>query len=105
MSGPSVAIRRVEGRGCVSGSREQFIAALYGQPSSSSMAQTHYNLYTCKQVRIVSQPPTVLIIFLNLNRVHFQMLQWKATADQLGPLDDSISLRIWLGDQRWNNLS
>ena len=91
---------------CISGSREQLIAALYGQPSSSSMGQARYNLYrpTPKQMHIMSLPPMDLIICLHLKRVHFQILLWK-TADKLGHLDVSISLRIWLGDQRWTNLS
>ena len=62
------------------------------------------NLYTRKQVRIImSLPPTELIIYLHLKRVHFQMLLCKA-ADQLGPLGVSISLIIWLGDQRWKKV-
>ena len=71
-----------------SGAVELFIAALSGQPSSSSVAQAHYNMYTRKQVRIImSLPPTDLIIFLQVKRVHFQMLLWKA-ADQLGSLSE-----------------
>ena len=62
------------------------------------------NLYTRMQVRIImSLPPTELIIYLHLKRVHFQMLLCKA-ADQLGPLGVSISLIIWLGDQRWKKV-
>ena len=70
------------------------------------MAQAHYNkiMYTRKQMRIImSLPPTDLIIYLHLKHVHFQMSLCKA-ADQLGSLGVSIS-QIWLGDQRWNNLS
>ena len=72
---------------------ELFIAALYEQPSSSSMAQAHYNkiMYTRKQIRInMSLPPTDLIIYPHLKRVHFQMLRCKA-AHQLGSLGVSIS--------------
>ena len=61
-----------------------------GQPSSSYRAPA-----------IMSLRPTNLIISLHLKRVQFKILLWKAAA-QLGPLDVSISLRIWLGDQRWN---
>ena len=70
------------------------------------MAQAHYNkiMYTRKQMRIImSLPPTDLIIYLHLKRVYFQMSMCKA-AYQLGSLGVSIS-QIWLGDQRWNNLS
>ena len=80
-SGLSGAIRRAVHRGAV------------GQPSRSSMVQA-----------IMSLTPTNLSIFLHLKRVQFKILLWKA-ADRLGPLYVSTSLRIWLGDQRWNNLS
>ena len=72
---------------------ELFIAALYEQHSSSSMAQAHYNkiMYTRKQIRInMSLPPTDLIIYPHLKRDHFQMLLCKA-AHQLGSLGVSIS--------------
>ena len=47
------------------GAVELFIAALYEQPPSSSMAQAHYNkiMYARTQMRIImSLPPTDLII-------------------------------------------
>ena len=72
---------------------ELFIAALYEQPSSRSMAQAQYTkiMYTRNQIRIsMSLPPTDLIIYLHLKRVHFQMSLCKA-ADQLGSLGVSIS--------------
>ena len=55
--------------------------------SSSHMAQVHYNMYTRKQVRIMSLPPTDLNLYVH---VHFQMLLWKA-ADYQCPLGVSIS--------------
>ena len=70
---------------------ELFIAALYEQPSSCSMAQAQYTniMYTRKQIRIsMSLLPTDLIICLNLKRVHFQMF---LAEDQLGSLGVSIS--------------
>ena len=68
-----------------------FIAALYEQPSSRSMAQAQYTkiMYTRKQIRIsMSLLPTDLIICLHLKRVHFQMF---LAEDQLGSLGVSIS--------------
>ena len=73
---------------------EQFLVALYGQPSCSSMTQARYNLYTRKQgkpMRIMSLPPTY---FLHVKRAHLQMLLWKA-ADQLGHPDVSITEYGW----------
>ena len=70
---------------------ELFIAALYEQPSSRSMAQAQYtkSMYTRKQIRIsMSLLPTDLIICLHLKRVHFQMF---LAEDQLGSLGVSIS--------------
>ena len=70
---------------------ELFIAALYEQPSSRSMAQAQYTkiMYTRKQIRIsMSLLPTDLIICLHLKRVHFQMF---LAEDQLGSLGVSIS--------------
>ena len=57
------------------------------------MAQAHYNkiMYTRKQMRItMSLPPTDLIIYIHLKRVHFQMSLCKA-ADQLCSLGVSVS--------------
>ena len=54
---------------------EQFFVALYGQPSSSSMTQARYNVYTRKQgtpMRIMSLPPTDLNLFLHVKRAHLQ---------------------------------
>ena len=78
---------------------EQFFVALYGQPSSSSMTQARYNVYTRKQgtpMRIMSLPPTDLNLFRHVKRAHLQlhMLLWKA-ADQLGPPDVSITEYGW----------
>ena len=70
---------------------ELFIAALYEQPSSRSMAQAQYTkiMYTRKQIRIsMSLLPTDLIICPHLKRVHFQMF---LAEDQLGSLGVSIS--------------
>ena len=47
---------------------EQFFAALYGQPSSSSMTQTRYNLYNSQAgetMRIMILPPMHLNIVLH----------------------------------------
>ena len=69
---------------------ELFIAAMYEQPSSRSMAQAQYTkiMYTRKQIRIsMSLLPTDLIICLHLKRVHFQMF---LAGDQLGSLGVSI---------------
>ena len=76
---------------------EQFFVALYGQPSSRSMTQAHYNLYTRKQgkpMRIMSMPPTDLNIFLHVKLAHLHMLLWKA-ADQLGHPDVPITEYGW----------
>ena len=83
-----------------SGAVELFIAALYGQPSSSAMAQALYDImYTRKHVHVImSLSPSDLIIYLHLKRVHFQILLREA-ANHYGSLGVSISLRIWLGDQ------
>ena len=70
---------------------ELFIAALYEQPSSRSMAQAQYTkiMYTRMQIRIsMSLLPTDLVICLHLKRVHFQMF---LAEDQLGSLGVSIS--------------
>ena len=70
---------------------ELFIAALYEQPSSRSMAQAQFTkiMYTRKQIRIsMSLLPTDLIICLHLKGVHFQMF---LAEDQLGSLGVSIS--------------
>ena len=55
--------------------------------TSISMAQSHYNMYTHKLVRIMSLPPTELNLFVH---VHFQVLLWNA-ADYQCPLGVSIS--------------
>ena len=76
---------------------EQFFLALYGQPSSSSMTQARYNLYTCKQgkpMRIMSLPSTDFNLFLRVKRTHLQMLLWKA-ADKLGTPDVSTTEYGW----------
>ena len=47
---------------------QQFFAALYGQPTGTSMTQARYNLYTRKQgnlLRIMLLPPTDTNIYLH----------------------------------------
>ena len=71
---------------------EQFFAALYGQPTGTSMTQARYNLYTRKQgkpLRIMLLPPTGTHLYLHVRCAHLQMLLWKAT-DQQGHPDVSI---------------
>ena len=76
---------------------QHFFAALYGQPTGTSMTQARYNLYTCKQakpLRIMLLPPTDTNLYLHVRRAHLQMLLWKA-ADQQGPRDVYIAYSGW----------
>ena len=102
-------IRRDGGGGCFSGLRGQLKcssrrctnnlqASPWFKPSIICILASR-----CACI-ILSQPPTDLIIYIHLKRAHFQMLLCKA-ADQFVYLGVSISLRVWLGYQIWNNLS
>ena len=76
---------------------QEFFAALYGQPTGTSMTQAPYNLYTRKHwkpLRIMLLPPTDTNLYLHVRRAHLQMLLWKA-ADQQGPPDVSIAEYGW----------
>ena len=76
---------------------QHFFAALYGQPTGTSVTQARYNLYTRKQakpLRIMLLPPTDTNLYLHVRRAHLQMLLWKA-ADQQGPPDVSIADYGW----------
>jgi hypothetical protein len=85
---------------------QQFFAALYGQPTETSMTQARYNLYTRKQGKplcIMSLPPTDINLYLHVRCAHLQMLLWKA-ADKQGPAGVSIS-RVWLGNKGRDTVS
>ena len=61
---------------------QQFFAALYGQPTGTSMTQAQHSMYTRKNgkpLRIMSLPPTDTNLYLHVRRAHLQMLLWKAT--------------------------
>ena len=76
---------------------QHFFAALYGQPTSTSMIQARYNMYTRKQakpLRIMLLPPTDTNLYLHVRPAHLQMLLWKA-ADQQGPPD------VYIADYGW----
>ena len=76
---------------------QQFFAALYGQPTGTSMTQARYNMYTRKQgkpLSIMLLPPTDTNIYLHVQHAHLQMLLWEA-ADHQRPPDDSISEYGW----------
>ena len=76
---------------------QQFFAALYGQPTGTSMTQARYKLYTRKQgkpLSIMLLPPTDTNIYLHVQHAHLQMLLCEA-ADHQRPPDDSISEYGW----------
>lgn len=77
--------------------RQEFFAALYGQPPGTSMNAAHYSIYTGKKgkpVRIMDLPPTDANVCLYVQRGHLEMILWKA-ADQPGPPTVDIGKFGW----------
>ena len=74
---------------------QQFIAALYGQPTGTSMTHARFNRYTRKQgkpLRIMLLPPTDTNLYLHVRRAHLQVLLWKAADQQVLQMSPSQSM-------------